>query len=72
MASKNKTIYICSECGFESPKWNGCCPNCGEWNTMNEEIISTVKSSKNISPINNYEVSKISEISDMDEIRFST
>lgn len=38
MAGKAKSVYICSECGYESPKWFGCCPGCGEWNTMNEEI----------------------------------
>ncbi len=36
--AKSKTIYVCSECGYESAKWYGKCPGCGEWNTMNEEI----------------------------------
>lgn len=31
MAGKAKSVYICSECGYESPKWFGCCPGCGEW-----------------------------------------
>ncbi len=35
---KAKTVFICSECGCESPKWVGKCPSCGEWNTMNEEL----------------------------------
>ena len=43
MPPKNKTIYICSECGFESPKWYGKCPACGEWNTLNEEVRTAVK-----------------------------
>ncbi len=38
MASKSKTVFICSECGNESPKWMGKCPACGAWNTMNEEV----------------------------------
>ena len=38
MASKSKTIYICSQCGYESAKWFGCCPGCSEWNTMEEDI----------------------------------
>ena len=38
MAGKNKAVFVCSECGYESPKWSGRCPSCGEWNTMNEEI----------------------------------
>src|SRR5919108_184948 len=32
-----KTVFICSQCGNESPKWHGRCPGCGEWNTMVEE-----------------------------------
>ncbi|MCQ7926334.1 AAA family ATPase, partial [Salmonella enterica] len=39
MASKTKTVYVCSECGAESPKWIGRCPQCGEWNTYQEEHI---------------------------------
>ena len=38
MAEKIKSVYICNECGLESPKWYGRCPGCGEWNTFNEEI----------------------------------
>ena len=32
-----KTLFVCSQCGNESPKWHGRCPGCGEWNTMVEE-----------------------------------
>ncbi len=39
MASKTKTVYVCSECGAESPKWLGRCPQCGEWNTYQEEHV---------------------------------
>jgi len=38
---KQKTVFVCSECGTESPKWNGKCPGCGAWNTMNEEKVLT-------------------------------
>lgn len=37
--SKLKTIYLCSSCGAQSPKWVGKCPSCEEWNTYVEEII---------------------------------
>ena len=43
MAGKIKSVYICCECGAESPKWVGKCPKCNQWNTMNEEVISSVK-----------------------------
>ncbi len=34
--SKLKTVYICTECGADFPKWSGKCPTCGEWNTLKE------------------------------------
>ncbi|HMM03449.1 MULTISPECIES: DNA repair protein RadA [unclassified Dysgonomonas] len=42
---KIKSVYVCSNCGNDSPKWLGKCPVCGEWNTYVEEIISKEKSS---------------------------
>ncbi len=42
MAGKRKSVYICSECGLESPKWYGKCPGCGQWNTMHEEIVESL------------------------------
>ena len=36
MASKSKTVWYCTSCGNESPKWLGRCPACGEWNTFVE------------------------------------
>lgn len=42
---KTKSVYVCSNCGNDSPKWLGKCPVCGEWNTYVEEIISKDKSS---------------------------
>ena len=37
MANKVKTVWYCTSCGNESPKWMGRCPACGEWNTMVEQ-----------------------------------
>lgn len=37
MAQKAKSIFVCSECGYESVKWFGKCPGCGEWNTFEEQ-----------------------------------
>ena len=34
--AKQKTAYVCSACGYDSPKWIGRCPSCGEWNTFKE------------------------------------
>jgi len=38
--SKAKSIYRCGECGAESPKWAGQCPDCGEWNTLVEGVAA--------------------------------
>lgn len=37
--AKNKNIFVCQECGYESAKWMGRCSSCGEWNTFVEEVI---------------------------------
>ena len=34
--AKQRTAYVCSECGYDTPKWVGRCPSCGEWNTFKE------------------------------------
>ena len=34
--AKEKIAYVCSSCGYDSPKWIGRCPSCGEWNTFSE------------------------------------
>ena len=44
--AKNKTIFVCSECGNESSKWLGKCPACNSWNTFYEQKIVETKSSK--------------------------
>lgn len=37
--AKEKTVYVCTECGQDSPKWVGRCPACGRWNTMKEMTV---------------------------------
>ena len=44
--TKIKSVYVCNNCGADSPKWIGKCPNCGEWNTYHEEIIRTDATAK--------------------------
>lgn len=43
MAAKTKTIFVCRECGAESPKWLGRCNQCGQWNSYVEEHIVVAK-----------------------------
>ena len=47
--AKAKTVYICSSCGANSPKWIGKCNSCGEWNTYQEEIIQSSNTNRNYS-----------------------
>ncbi len=39
MVKKKTTVYVCQDCGYDTPKWLGRCPGCGAWNTIVEEII---------------------------------
>ena len=41
-----KKIYSCNNCGAKYPKWMGQCSQCGEWNTVEEEIIKSKKKSE--------------------------
>ena len=71
MAGKIKSVYICSECGAETPKWVGKCPKCNQWNTMNEEVVSTAKN--NSTPIaRNITAKSINDITVFNEHRFKT
>lgn len=38
--AKTKTSYVCGQCGYETSKWNGKCPSCGEWNTFEEVNVA--------------------------------
>ena len=44
-----KTVFICQNCGIQSPKWMGKCPSCGGWNTFAEEIVEKKRSASAIS-----------------------
>jgi len=43
MSKGSNTIFLCQSCGFESRKWLGKCPECGEWNSLVEERVVTTK-----------------------------
>ncbi len=75
--TKNKSVYVCTNCGYETPKWYGRCPDCGEWNTMTEEVrqqVSTSKSVKMVSLQTSQKVSftRLNEISSDDSYRYKT
>lgn len=47
MMAKVKSVYSCTECGATSPKWQGQCPGCGQWNTLVETIAESAPSAGN-------------------------
>src|SRR6185295_15732469 len=50
-ASKAKTVFACQACGFESSKWLGRCPDCGEWNSFAEERQEVAPPAKSRGPV---------------------
>lgn len=71
---KAKTIFYCTECGNETPKWQGKCPACGSWNTIVEQpaepkkkTVSAVSHSKGFS-----HPQSIQEVETTEELRFET
>ncbi len=72
--NKGKTVYVCSECGNESPKWAGQCSACGAWNSFFEETIRTEKSTLTPSAagLKRAVPKRLREISAESELRQST
>lgn len=68
--AKSKTIYICSECGREYPKWNGRCSGCGEWNTLEEATPIFTGGSAGKTQALNYR--RMNDIDSNDEVRYDT
>lgn len=72
-AQKTKTVYFCGACGYESPKWLGKCPSCGEWNTFVEEKVTvaakSASSGKKSGRVKTEKPLKLSEIQIADEPR---
>ena len=72
MANRQKTIYVCSECGSETPNWAGKCPSCGAWNTLEEMRIEKGSTGKGAAAVRTAKPRRIEELDDTEEIRFST
>ena len=75
--AKPKEIYICSECGYETPKWMGKCPMCGEWNSFSAVAPLTSSAApfarSKAASARPAEVASIrSDLSDGDAIRYHT
>ena len=72
--AKTKTVFYCTACGNETPKWQGRCPACGAWNTMEEHVEKPVAVGRAKSaPVGlSRQPQRIREVDSSDEIRFST
>lgn len=72
--AKNKTVFYCTECGNETPKWQGKCSACGAWNTVIEQPnpVEPKKKAVVLTGANNRFARPISEIEATDELRFHT
>ncbi len=70
--AKIKTLYVCSQCSYESAKWYGQCPSCGEWNCMEESIVNTSVTKKTTNLAGRSSAVSIDEISETNEIRYDT
>ena len=69
--AKEKSVFFCQECGYESAKWLGKCPGCGQWNTFVEELVSKQKKdSSRTTP--SVEAVALHEISYDDMLRIDT
>lgn len=68
---KEKTVFVCTECGREYPKWGGKCTACGAWNSL-EETVPLVISGAKANSAAELKLSKMSEVSYDDEIRYNT
>lgn len=75
MSTKKKTAFVCMECGYDSPKWYGKCPSCGEWNTLKEIMIqsgSSAAPARAVLSLESTPVSISSLSAEQQDVRFTT
>jgi DNA repair protein RadA/Sms len=70
--AKNKTVFFCKECGFESAKWVGQCPGCKQWDTFSEEPVLKKSSGKPAGIKNTPEPQLIANIKAETQLRLSS
>jgi len=74
--SKNKTVFSCTECGSQAPKWAGQCGDCGAWNTLIEDVITTSSGGKTPARYSGYAgestVCNITDVKAIEASRIST
>ncbi len=72
--AKTKTVFYCTACGNETPKWMGKCPACGQYNTMQEHVekAATIGRSVSTSMGTHRSAQRLTDVTGDEEIRFST
>ncbi|WMJ22961.1 DNA repair protein RadA [Paludicola sp. MB14-C6] len=76
--AKPRSLFVCNQCAYETPKWMGRCPECGNWNSFEEQIkaVSTPPAAHKAQIGHNYsnvaELIRIGEIDTENEVRFHT
>ena len=68
---KEKRVFYCSECGNETPRWQGQCPACGAWNTLTE-APAAMKAAVKARPVRRSIPKKLEELDQSEETRFTT
>ncbi len=72
MSGKNKSVFFCNNCGYESAKWMGQCPGCRQWNTFTEEKVLRPSKSGSSSTRGTAEVVTLNSVSEGKEDRRTT
>ena len=70
--AKAKTVYTCTECGGQTPKWQGQCPHCTVWNTLVETIAEKAAGSRYLSVAESGKLQKLGEVDAREEPRRPT
>ena len=69
---KEKTKFVCGECGYETVKWMGCCPMCGSWNTLVEVSAAPEKRSTHSAGGTSSRAVTLGSVSENDTVRVTT
>jgi len=70
--ARTRKAFVCQECGYESPKWMGKCPSCGEWNTFVEEVETKGRGGLQIDGVSHSRPESFSRISVAQDERYVT
>ncbi|TMH21783.1 MAG: DNA repair protein RadA, partial [Betaproteobacteria bacterium] len=70
--AKARSVYACTECGGESPKWQGQCPHCGAWNTLVEGLAESAPRHRFSGVTKSSELKRLAEVSARDAPRMAS